>query len=241
MAESPVILNVMLPKPGFIEWLFETWAWLLHHHDAETRYTGRALVTPTRLDFPVDALAGEELAEDYFLFVQEHAQLSSWPLHVLPDHEFLHGEAGEKGFPIPYDPTWLADPARLITHFARGIAHYAVHSIADEIPGDVEYVIDATAVYLGFGVFCANSASPRASGDNLILARRLGAMAEHELAYALAVFGVLLEIPDREMERHLRPNPRAFHRKAVKHVLRNHGRGLDRLRGVYPKRVGPYR
>ena len=211
----------MLPKPGFIEWLFETWAWLLHHHDAETRYTGRAIVTPTRLDFPVDALAGEDLDEDYFLF--------------------LHGEAGEKGVPIPYDPTWLADPARLITHFARGIAHYAVHSIADEIPGDVEYVIDATAVYLGFGVFCANSASPRASGDNLILARRLGAMAEHELAYALAVFGVLLEIPDREMERHLRPNPRAFHRKAVKHVLRNHGRGLDRLRGVYPKRVGPYR
>ena len=231
----------MLPKPGYIEWLFETWAWLLHHHDTETAFGGRALVTPTRLDFPVDPrLTGEDLAEDYFIFVQEHAGLSNWPLHVVPEHE-LHGEAGDEGFPIPYDPTWLADPARLVTHFARGVAHYVVHSIDDAIPGDVEYAIDATAVYLGFGAFAANAASPRASGENLILARRLGVMAEHELAYALAVFGVLLEIPDREMEQHLRPNPRAFHRKAVKHVLRHHGRGLERLRGTYPKRVGPYR
>ena len=159
----------------------------------------------------------------------------------MPDEEFLHGNLGDEGFPIPYDPTWLVDPARLVTHFARGVAHYVVHSIDDAIPGDVEYVIDATAVYLGFGVFSANAASPRAARDNLILARRLGVMAEHELAYALAVFGVLLEIPDREMEAHLRANPAVFHRKAVKHVLRNHGRGLDRLRGVYPKRVGPYR
>ncbi len=233
----------MLPKPGFIEWLFETWSWLLHHHDSEIRFAGRPLVTPTALDFPVDKqLEGEELAEDYFLFVQEHAQLSEWPLHVVPDQEFLHGEAGDEGFPIPYDPSWLMDPARLVTHFARGVAHYVVHSVPDAIPGDVEYVIDATAVYLGFGVFAANAAAPRAArANNLLLARRLGVMAEHELAYALAVFGVLLEIPDREMERHLRPNPRVFHRKAVKHVLRHHGRGLDRLRGLYPKRVGPYR
>ncbi len=69
----------------------------------------------------------------------------------------------------------------------------------------------------------------------------VGALSEHEVAYALALFAVLTEIPDRFVEAHLRPNPREFYHRGVKHILRHRGRELSRLRQVPLRGVGPYR
>ena len=76
----------MLPSDGVIRWLFEAWAWLQRRRGGPDEFRRAALITPTGEDFPVDAaLEGEELAEDYFLFVHEHARLPDWPLVPVPE------------------------------------------------------------------------------------------------------------------------------------------------------------
>lgn len=255
----------MLPNDGFIRWLFDAGTWLVRVHGGFASFRHRALVTPTAEDFPVDGgLVGMELAEDYLLFVQEHLGLQEWPLYLVedlpPDPAGIlagmpHGMTSEvesepamvhaeDGLPIPVDPSLTTDPEQLVALLARGASHYLV---ADQpsAPGDHEELVDLATVLAGFGVFLANGALriENTSAGALIGwgCRRFGALAEHELAYALALFGVLCEIPDRQIEAHLRPNPREFHHKAVKHLLRHHASGLDRLRGVEPTTVGPYR
>ncbi|MEM9073249.1 MAG: hypothetical protein AAGE52_32390 [Myxococcota bacterium] len=220
----------MVPARGFVHWLFEAWAWLQSAHGQPRR----SIVAPCDEDFPVDlALQGADLGDDYFLFVCEHAGLSEWPLIAVPQNE-----DADDGFPVPYDLELLKSPAQLVTHFARGVGYYAVQAsgVVPTVDED-DYLVDASTVFLGFGIFLAN-ASGRPAEPWL---RGRCAMAEHELAYALALFGILGEIPDRMIEPHLNANPRAFYRKAVKHLLRHHAHGLHRLQGRMPSGVGPYR
>ncbi len=64
---------------------------------------------------------------------------------------------------------------------------------------------------------------------------------ERTLAYALAVFGWVKEIPDLHIVSYLRPNPRAFYRAAVRD-LRRRGAELGELRGALRlPHQGPYR
>ncbi|MBX3246688.1 MAG: hypothetical protein KF901_05840 [Myxococcales bacterium] len=256
---------MVLPDDGFIRWLFDAGAWLVRAYGGFASFRQQSLVTPTAEDFPVDpSLEGMELAEDYLLFVLEHMGLQEWPLYLVADQPpepaailagMPHGMTGEveeapslvhpeDGMPIPVDPALLSDPELLVALLARGASHYFVADQPAPL-GDHDELVDLATVLSGFGIFLANGALRfhHASSGPLVGwgFRRFGALAEHELAYALALFGVVCEVPDRDIEAHLRPNPREFHHKAVKHLLRHHASGLDRLRGVEPATIGPYR
>jgi hypothetical protein len=156
-----------------------------------------------------------------------------------------HPELAEPALVIPYEPELLSDPVRFIAHTARGVAHHVVALDGDVRDEELEPLVDATTVFLGFGLFTANAAarfgSPAPIWLGELAQQPVVALSEHEVAYALALFAVLTEVPDSRVEEHLRPNPREFYRKAVKHVLRYRGRELSRLRQVPLAGIGPYR
>ena len=241
----------MLPEDGFIRWLLWAWERLLRCHGGIDDFRRRLLVTPTEEDFPVDLeLEGHELVEDYFLFVIEHAGLQGWPFQLVAETEVEvpTSDDGSSLLRVGYDPTLLATPTRLVAQLARGAARHLVLMDGDDDldDGEIEPLADATSVFLGFGLFAANAA-PRIGYNHLSLLASpalpvpVGALCEHEVAYALALFTVLTEVPDRIVERHLRPNPREFYRRGEKHILRHRGRELSRLRQVPLAGVAPYR
>ncbi len=208
-------------------------------------------MTPTEEDFPVELeLEGHELVEDYFLFVKEHAGLQGWPFQLVAEED-IDVPTGDDGSPlllVEYDPALLATPTRLVAQLARGAArHVVLVDGSDDLDEDeLEPLADATSVFLGFGLFAANAAPRIGESQVSLLASQalppsVGALGEHEVAYALALFAVLTEIPDQLVESHLRPNPREFYRRGVKHILRHRGRELSRLRQVPLAGVGPYR
>lgn len=260
----------MLPDRGFFAWLFETWQALesggvlvMDARRLERRPTVRALVTPTPFDFPVDTnLRGHALVEDYLLFVAEHAGVSEWPLEPVPLHTLLDTDSDaialgdeERTLPVPYELSELREPPRLIAQLVRGVtqAWLAANETRAAQPweeSELEAVTDVATVFLGFGIFTADAARrahARAplpvGGDPGVRLPSWGepTMAEHEIACAIALHGILAEVPDREIERYLGGNARSFHRRAVKHLLRHHGPALARLRGARASRRGPYR
>ena len=253
-----MLMGAVLPNTSFIDWIFWAWERLLMSRGGYDQFRRTPLVLPTEEDFPVDLrLQGEDLVDDYFLFVKEHARVQEWPLVAVAAEGEADAERGaednvlelfvDRDMVVGYEPELLETPTRLVAQLARGTAHYAVHSAFDDTVGDdeVEPLTDVATVFIGFGVFAANAASSGTREDRWapwrLRANSIGTLMEHELAYALALFTVLNEIPDRRVEAHLQPNPREFYRKAVKHVLRHRARGLERLRGIPLAWAGPYR
>ena len=253
-------------------WLFDAVAWWLTTLGGAARYRDTAtVVTPTLDDFPVDPeLEGEELAEDYFAFVLEHARLrDEWDFE--PEAEFtpnvadaLRGmphamteaptRSGDEDWlpagdplPIPYDPSALERPALLVATFARGIAHYLAQSDPDLPTGEAhrERLVDLGAVVLGFGIFLANTAfefqQTSSGGMTGWGYDHRGALGQVEVAYALAIVATLLDFPDREVRAHLGPNPKAFYAAARKDLDRHRGTDLAVLRAAPSSGHGPYR
>lgn len=226
---------------GFIDWLVEAWCWL-RRANTPSAMRRRGIVTPTPEDFPVDPqLEGEELVDDFFLFVREHAGLADWPLWAMPEGEAADLDP-EDGFPVPYDPSLVDNPCGLVWRLARGAAYYAVHAAPTPPPVDEdERLVDAAAIFLGFGLFAMDAlVRPHQRGPFIVCESR-PALGQDEILTALALYGILGEIPDRVIEAHLPPSACPRYRAATKHLLRHHALGLGRLRGLVPTPHGPYR
>ena len=223
----------------FTDWLVEAWAWL-RRVGVPSALGRRGIVTPTAEDFPVDPeLEGDALADDYLLFVQEHAGLSEWPLWVAAEGDIPESD---DGFAVPYARSQLDDPCALIWQLARGVAYCAIQASAAPPPGaEDERWIDATAVYLGYGLFGALAHARTRSRGLLVVCQSPPALSEPDLLAALALYGILGEIPDRTIEAYLGATSRGVYRGAVKRWLRHHARDLARLRGLVPAPRGPYR
>ena len=217
----------MVPKDRYLIWLFETWEWLLYAFGGSALFRARSeIITPCYEHFPVDAtLLGSDLIEDYFLFAKEHAGVSNWDMAE----------------PSPA-LSQLSDPTSIVAALSLFIAKEIVSKIGEEHNEDAfEYLIDITAVFLGFGVFLCNRSSSRgASQPWLPEPTRLTRLSELELSYALAVYTTVGEIPDRDVVPHLTLNPRGYFLKAQRHLLRFQGPAYRRLRTV-SNTDGPYR
>ena len=217
----------MVPKDRYLVWLFETWEWLLYVFGGSALFRAHSeVITPSYEHFPVDGtLVGADLVEDYLLFAKEHAGVSSWDI------------------PAP-SPTFaqLSDPTSIVAALSRFLAKEVVSKISEADSEEaVEYLVDITAVFLGFGVFLCNRSSSRgASQPWLPEPARLTRLSELELSYALAVYTTVGEIPDRDVVPHLTLNPRGYFLKAQRHLLRFQGPAFRRLRTV-ANVDGPYR
>jgi hypothetical protein len=105
---------------------------------------------------------------------------------------------GEDGLPrvvITYNPDLAADTTALIATFAHELGHYLMSTAGSAPPGGWELHelhTDLAAVYLGFGIFLANSAKGfsqfQSAGEMGWSSRTQGYLSEGALVTALALF-----------------------------------------------------
>ncbi|WP_458071246.1 hypothetical protein [Rhodanobacter sp. BL-MT-08] len=163
------------------EWQFCCFEWLLKHTGGIDAYLQRRLILPTREFFPHDGSRGHELAERIFEQAKALAGMADWPCQlecqdesskvmVASSHLLLPASdvspAGtfralkDGGAVITYHPRQLKNPMSLAATFAHELAHYRTAQFPEPPPGGWkmwEPATDLAAVFLGFGVFLANS------------------------------------------------------------------------------------
>lgn len=231
------------PKPPVdldeVEWLIACFAWLHRGLDADQPSGGPTpiLVTPE-----TGAIRDAQAADDLFAAVKGLAGLGEWHC-VLEQGEARrdvvlpggYGEYSEKSAlgtfsvegntPIVrYDPALLSNAHALVATFAHELAHLVLATM-DEPPGgdDLhEHATDCAAVYLGFGVFLANSARQfeqfQDAGSHGWQSSTSGYLSEQALVTATAIFVRFFAIDPDLALRPLKPYLQKDFRKALKYL-----------------------
>ena len=126
---------------------------------------------------------------------------------------------------VTYDPASVNDPMKLIATLAHELAHYKLANVADEPPGGEdghEPATDLLTVYLGFGLFGANSAFNFAQHQEVMSQgwsySRLGYLSEREWVFALAVFLTLKRLAPQQTHRYLKDHLIADLGKAMRYL-----------------------
>ncbi|XWN31823.1 MAG: hypothetical protein ROR55_01520 [Devosia sp.] len=215
-------------------WHLENFIWLMRHFGGGGEFHRSRLVLPKPGFFPVEGEKGHALAERLFQTVKDYCGLSDWPVDLVadngPDSHLLEGSAmasirsssavgrfavSDEGVQISYAPRLLDRPQDLISTFAHELAHYLLATAPEDPvcePDEYEFLTDLTAVFLGFGVFLANT---RFSQDVLHLGpiqgvgwTRQGYLPERDLVFATAIFLAVKRLDPSEaadsLDSHLR-------------------------------------
>lgn len=224
-------------EEGTTDWIFDTYAWALENFGTDVFYQFTELVLPNDKFFPDVHDGLDDMAEGLFTRVRQYAGMEEWPCRLVAQEEDADTVVGPalviKGAPsgpagtfsvsgdktptieITYNPSQLRRPEALIATFAHELAHYLIHSVEAAPPGGEEFeehATDLVAVFMGFGVFLANSAfsfSQYADVDTHgWQAYAQGYLSEAELTYCLAVFlhlkGIDRMIVEPFLDRNLR-------------------------------------
>lgn len=219
-------------------------AWSLQNFGSDVFYDETELITPTSRYFPDKADSAESMIKHVFVRVRKYAGLENWPCRIQPQEDDPNPIVAPtlvlKGAPsgpagtfshrgnkteavITYKPKLINQPESLVATFAHELAHYLSSMAKDAPPGGEEYrehATDLMAVYLGFGIFMANSAfifQQYTSVDSRgWSSTRQGYLSEYQLTYALAIFCALKNINDDAVLPYLDRHLRGFYKKAVK-------------------------
>jgi hypothetical protein len=206
------------PKP-FLDasrrdWQFDTFAWLLRNCGGFSKFIETTLVLPVAEHFPESGIKGHADVAALFRRVRDHAGMSEWPCAVEPQSQPPRSDAGNTGrIPIITYPAGALEPLSLVATFAHELARYLIDSFDEPAPGGdglLEPAIDLAAVFMGFGLFLANSAA-RNAGYHLN---------EGEMVHALAMFCLLRKVPPESIDRHLNPHLRKYLRLAARDLVR---------------------
>lgn len=128
---------------------------------------------------------------------------------------------------IHYDPALLRQPDALVATFAHELAHLVIHSLGLPPGGEAleEHATDCMAVYLGFGVFLANSARNFSQFEDGVLqgwqSETSGYLSENALVTVLAVFERRFATGSNASAT-LKPYLRKAHQQAGKYLARNY-------------------
>lgn len=238
------------------EWLFHAYAWALANFGSEIFHQDTILVTPTNRHFPDKSLdTPEQKVLAAFGRVRDYAGMQGWPCELIAlnsDMEpprppnlssitprgpqgvvFIHEE--RQSIPIAFDPRLIGKPLVLIAVFAQQLAYHLGRTIKTEVPGGEDLrgpASDLLAVFMGFGLFLANSAMTACRGgcSGCAPVQKLGYLTEGEFVYALAIFCVLKDIQNAEVEPHLKKALQPFFRKAIKEIQETRGDDILRLK-----------
>jgi hypothetical protein len=207
------------------EWQFDAFAWLLRNCGGYPKFLDTTLVLPDDQCFPDRGMGGHAGAVALFRNVRDHAGMADWPCSVRPltEESRAPGSGADRNRVIVYQPA--NDPSSLIAGFARELSRYLLDTFEEPPPGGVllrEPAIDLAAVFMGFGVFMANSAFETADYE----------LNEGEFVHALAIFCLLRKLPLESADRHLNPHVRKYLRLATRD-LAQHEKSFQRLRSVF--------
>lgn len=167
------------------EWQLATFQWLMAHFRGLDFLRETKPFLPNNEYFPVNAKTENERAKLYFDHVRRFAGMEEWPcrlepgeadrsVHITPGVAMVHHSppkplgtfsvehgGAEAEAVIRYHPALVRDPMGLVATFAHELCHYLIHDRAEPPPGGwelEEVATDLAAVFLGFGIFTANSA-----------------------------------------------------------------------------------
>jgi hypothetical protein len=252
-----------------VQWIFETYAWALRNFEAEVFRDETILVTPSNEHFPGRETSVHGMATLIFEQVKTYAGMQHWPFRLATDaacalpapHKIviqgaLRGSKGkapadidaEHQILVNYDPQLVANPEAMIAGFAHTLAHHLGAVAQEPPPGGVQnwpHLTEILAVFLGFGLMFANSAfnfRPSSCGScGGRTAQRQNFLSQYDITYALALFCVLKNIPNKDVTRNLKASLRSYYRKAVKDI-RGRDQALEKLTTVVDgnmRRIAP--
>jgi len=213
----------------------ETYKWLFRNFGAEEFHENTILVLPTREHFPQSVSSQESAAIATFESVKKHAGMEEWECELKKQEENIDPVVAEtlvvQNAPqdpqgtfsvglddkvvITYDPSIVTNPTNLVATFAHELAHYLTATSEEPPPGgwdNWEFVTDIAAVFMGFGIFLANSAFTfnQYHSDSMQgwQTQRSGYLSEAEYAYALAIFaglkGIEPSIPVKFLDKNIK-------------------------------------
>jgi hypothetical protein len=207
------------------EWQFASYAWLLRNCGGYPKFLDTTLVLPTPEHFPDRGLRGHAAVAAIFRRVRDHAGMADWPCTVEPESDAPRIETGDSGrIPVFTYRRESLEVVSLVAAFARDLARYLVATIEEPVPGGEELrgpAVEMGAVFLGFGVFLANSVVRDAPCE----------LNEGELAHALAMFCLLRRLPPEAADEHLNPHLRKYLRLAIRD-LSQHDAAFGTLRAT---------
>ena len=241
----------MLFKPRAVEnhiadWVEANFARLLAEFSAEKAVRNTPLVTPRNGGFTVNAQSAEESAEQLFIRTAEYCGVRDWPIRLegvddthlhqqVSAHHILQSDKSAAGtfqvqadeIVITYALSDVMAPMNLIATFAHEIAHgvLAGRQVEHDTPEEeVELLTDLAAVYLGFGVFLANSAFHfqqfSDSGYAGWHSSRRGYLTQETLTYATALFCEIRQADHDAARASLKPHLVKVFDKACKQIAR---------------------
>ena len=220
------------------EWLLACFCWL---REQLNQRTGASDI-PGHFQPDEPSLRQARTASEMFAAVKELAGLANWHCEleqgearrdrVVTDLAGTWSERSALGtfsvegnVPIiRYEPGLLRSPDALVATFAHELAHLLVHSLGTPPGGEEleEHATDCTAVYLGFGVFLANSARQFEQFQDLGMhgwrSRTSGYLSEAALATATAIQLRLFSHPVEATRQALKPHLAKDLSKALKFV-----------------------
>lgn len=237
-------------------WQFSVYEWLFREFGGYSEFLKSDLVLPTPTYFP----SADEI--DIFNRVRRYAMMEEWPCRLenydesdpleeitarMPKLESNQGgTAGHitsenQEIIIRYNTALLNNPMSLVATFSHELAHYLMFTAKTEPPmgwDNHEFTTDLTAIYLGFGVFLANSSVQFGQWQDNVMQgwkiSRQGYLGELDISYGLAIFCLLKECETKPVMNQLKPNPRSYFKKALHHITKQHQTELESLKQISP-------
>jgi hypothetical protein len=254
------IVGIGSPIPrDEVEWQLACFDWLLRGTGGFGRFRHAVLVLPADEHFPQRGLRSGALEQALFKQVKEHAGMASWrcsleiqradPNPVVAPAVVIQGRQHSplgtfrrdgKRVVITYRADSMLDPVAFVATLAHELGHYLIARIREPPPGghaNLEFATDMAAVFLGFGVFMANSAFTfsqyHGGGVQGWSAGRHGYLTESQLVHACALFTTLLALKPARAVPHLDPHLRRPYKSTCARLRRAEGM-LERLRAIPP-------
>jgi hypothetical protein len=221
-------------------WLEGRTHWLVSEFGLEKARCVK-MILPTPEFFPDDYDATHEAGRKLFCRTCRYAGINpdGIELHffrsrrpTFADFEHSDGAAGlyeHNSFStrIQLDEAALADPLMLVATAAHELAH-ALLLGQGRLTGDEpdhEEITDLLTIYLGFGVFTANSRvrdrSTHTGTSEQWSISRLGYLRQPQVGYALALWARLRSEDDPPWNSHLCADVRAYFKQGVRWLMEN--------------------
>ena len=194
-------------------WLLDRFVMLHEKLGPQRQLCRTLLVLPKLGTFVVEGETDREMAESIFRTVAEYAGMADWHVELegfesagtqqVSEYHFLTPQTARpagtfsiegNSVLIRYDAGLVKQPQNLIATFAHELSHYLLAGYLPESfqDQDHELLTDLTAVYMGFGVFLANTAFEFEGNQGFTgtgwTSRRMGYLSEDTLLAALALF-----------------------------------------------------
>lgn len=241
------MFNSRLIDRDIEDWVFENWALLHQNFGPQKPLANTPLIQPKPGVFGAAEKSARATGKNIFETVRKLAGMADWPVelesfesqkiaqvsefhHLNPSEQSPAGlfiSDGQETPIIRYDIALVEKPAQLIATFAHELSHMLLlgSGVEEGYDPDIgELLTDLTAVYLGFGVFLANTAFEFEAHQGTFSqgwsSRRSGYLSENTLLLATALFLRTSGHPEDDAANFLKPSLKKPWIKALKQVDR---------------------